>query len=449
MNRAEIARVLDDIATLGEFAGESPFRTRAFANAARVVETTDADLETLAREGELTRLRGVGEGIAAVVGELIETGHSRMHEELRSTTPAGLHDLLRIPGLGAKRVGLLSRELGIDSLDALEVAARSGRIAGVSGFGAKTEQKILEGIAFVRSTRGRRPLSRRAGGRGAAARLVAVAARGWRRPRSREPCAVALRWSMRWSLSPPRPSRSEPSRHSAMPSAGRASDLQSTGELRLSDGLPVRLHCVEPGSFVPAMVWATGSEAHLQGLGERAEVLGMRFDREGLWRDGEPIIAPIESAFYAELGLSYIPPELREGIGEIEAAARGALPHLVSTEDLRGTFHCHTTYSDGKATLEEMAEGARARDGAILGWGTTPAPPPTRAGFRRRRSASSIGKSMRGTANVGRMPGSGSGRGSSPTFSRTAASIIRTRCWRASTMCSARCTPASACPSGK
>ncbi|HEV2130709.1 MAG TPA: helix-hairpin-helix domain-containing protein, partial [Longimicrobiaceae bacterium] len=156
MTRADVARVLAEIATLSELNGENPFRSRAFASAARSLEGSDVDLEALAREGRLTSLSGIGPAIAETIRELVETGRSTVYEELKTATPIGLYDLLRIPGLGAKRIHTLHGELGIDSLDALEEAARAGRIAGLSGFGARTEKKILAGLAFVRTSRGRR-----------------------------------------------------------------------------------------------------------------------------------------------------------------------------------------------------------------------------------------------------------------------------------------------------
>lgn len=372
MTQTEVARVLAEIAMLGELNGENSFRSRAFANAARALEGTDADLESLAREGALTSLPGIGSGIADTIRELIETGRSTVHDELKTATPVGLFDLLRIPGLGAKRIHRLHHQLGIDSLDMLEGAAREGSIAAVSGFGAKTQSKILDGVTFVRASRGllRYPAALEAG-----VRLLA-----WLRSRpgvASAEIAGALRRRMEVVDCVDLVAASaDPGGVAAEFAAlnGVAEVVEREGGdgevrviLRLTDGLSVRLRCVPPERFVAATVWATGNDMHLRALGDRAASWGMRLDENGLWRDGKLVPLPSESALYAALELAYVPPELREGLGEIDAAAVDSLPRLVERAELRGTFHCHTTYSDGKASVAEMAGAARARGWSYLG----------------------------------------------------------------------------------
>lgn len=368
MNPREVARVLDEIATLGELNGDNPFRSRAFAAAARALESSTADLPALAGTGELTTLDGVGPGIAEVIDELVRTGRSRTHEELRARTPPGLYDVLRIPGLGTRRVRTLHTDLGIDGLDALEAAGREGRIAALSGFGARTEQKILGGIAFVRATRGRR---RYPDALGAAVPILervreidgvsAVEIAGALRRR----CEVVNGVQLVAAADDPGEVLREFSRIFGGAEAAEASD--DGVALRIGGEFSVHLRCVTPERFVAACAWETGSETHLRELRARAAERGLRLDRDGLWRGDEPIPLPQESALYAALGLPYVAPELREGMGEVAAAAAGVLPHLVELPDLRGTFHCHTTYSDGKATVAEMAEAARARGWSYLG----------------------------------------------------------------------------------
>jgi DNA polymerase (family 10) len=368
VTRTDVARVLAEIATLGELNGDNPFRTRAFASAARALEGTDVDLGALAREGALTSLPGIGPAIAETIQELVETGRSSVHDELKASTPIGLYDLLRIPGVGAKRIHTLHTELGIDSLDSLEAAARAGNVAQVSGFGAKTERKILDGIAFVRAGRGQR--------RYPAALEVAVRLLQWLRAQpdvaSAEIAGALRRRSevvdavelVAASTEPHKVVSEFAQRNGAARAAEQdAADPEAHVTIHLSDSLPVRLRCVAADRFVAAMVWETGSDSHLRQLGERAESRGMRLDADGLWRADRPVPLSSESALYAALELAYVPPELREGLGEIDVAAADSLPKLVELADLRGTFHCHTSYSDGKATVAEMAEAARA-----LGW---------------------------------------------------------------------------------
>lgn len=369
MNAREVAAVLEEIAMLAELAGENPFRVRAFSGAARTLEGTTADLEALAGAGELTTLPGVGPAIADTIRELLETGRSSQHEELRAATPVGLHDLLRIPGLGIKRVRTLYAELGIASLEQLENAARAGTIAELPGFGAKTSQKILEGLAFVRSVAGRRRYPQ--------ALELAVRFLEWLRAHpavTAAEVAGALRRRMETvssvelvaaSEDPPEVVRAFLALHGAEGAVEEAGEERATARLR--DGLLVRLRCVTPERFVAAVAWETGSEAHREQLQERAEERGLRLDDRGLWRDGGPVPLADEHALYAALGLAYLPPELREGLGEVEAAAAGRVPRLVEPADLRGTFHCHTTWSDGKATAAEMAEAARACGWRYLG----------------------------------------------------------------------------------
>lgn len=368
MNAREAAAVLAEIATLSEVLGENPFRSRAFAGAARALETSGANLAELVREGRLTELRGVGEGIAETLRELVEEGTSSLHRRLRDEAPPGLFEVMRVPGLGTKRVRALYAELGVDSLDRLEAEARAGRVADLSGFGAKTQTKILEGVEFARAQRGRRRYPQ--------AMEAAVALLRWlrevpgvaaaeiagelRRRMETVDCIVLVAASER-------PDEVRAAFGAIHGASSPEQDGEDGAAVMLSDGLRVRLCCVPPVRFVAATVWETGSEWHLADLATRAAAEGMCLDGHGLWRGSSPVELPDEEALYRALGLAYVPPELREGLGEVAAASAGSLPRLVELADLRGTFHCHTTASDGKATLPEMAEGARARGWSYLG----------------------------------------------------------------------------------
>jgi DNA polymerase (family X) len=367
MTPRDVAAVLADIGTLLELTGENAFRARAFATAARNLEGSDADLPRLAREGQLTSLPGIGAGIAETIRELVESGRSSVYEELRTATPIGLFDLLRIPGLGTKRIRTLHQQLGIDSLDALEEAARDGRLATVPGFGAKTARKVLDGIAFVREGLRRRrypeaaetaerlleslrsrPEVLRADTAGALRRRLEVIDAIELIAAAREPDAVVEAF-------------------------GRLNGVEllpaeeGCALARLADGFTVRLHCVAPERWAVALLRATGSDRHLDDLAEHAAGRGVRFVSDGVLLEGEPVPAEEEADVYAALGLPWIAPELREGMGEVADAAAGSLPRLIELADLHGTFHCHTVYSDGRATVAEMAEAAAARGWAYLG----------------------------------------------------------------------------------
>ncbi|CAN5707237.1 helix-hairpin-helix domain-containing protein [soil metagenome] len=366
MRPKDVARILSEIAALGELNGLDSFRIRAFQNGARLLEGTEADLSELARTDQLTTLKGIGPGLAGVVRELVLTGRSTMHEELRAATPVGLFDLMRIPGLGTKRIRIIHDELGVDSLDALEAAGQQGKLAALPGFGARTQQQILDGIPFARSSRERR--------RYPDALRSAVQLLEWlvSQPETvaadiMGPLRRRLEVVDRMDLLVATDQAESLSRRFAELNGITASevegDSQGVLEGKLSDGLHVRLRCVAPGEYVSASVRETGSDEHLAELEQRAFAEGLRLDANGLWKGQRRVKLKDEEALYTALRLQYVPPELREGLGEIELASQQAIPELVQVDDLTGTFHCHTTYSDGKATIAEMAEAAR-----LLGW---------------------------------------------------------------------------------
>ncbi len=364
----EVARILGEIATLGELSGDNPYRSRAFASAARALEGTTADLATLAEAGELTSLKGVGPAIAEVIDELVRTGRSTIYEELRTATPIGLYDLLRIPGLGTSRIHTLHEELGVASLDELEEAARMGRVAALPKFGKKTEDKILKGIEFARAALGRR---RYPEAREGADRLLE-----WLKSRkdvSEAEIAGAVRRRLEIvervdlvaaSRSPAKVLDAVVALNGVAAIGERADDRIVA---RLNDGLTATLRVVSPNAFVAALVRETGSPEHIAQLEVAAAAKKLAFDDTGLSKGGKPVEVPDEQRFYAKLGLEFIPPEMREGLGEVELAREKATPKLIERKDLTGTFHCHTTYSDGKASVAEMGEEARSRGWSYLG----------------------------------------------------------------------------------
>jgi DNA polymerase (family X) len=368
MNAGEAAAVLGEIAVLLEVVGGNPFRARAFAAAARSLEGSAADLHALAAEGKLTSLPAVGEGIAGVLDELVRTGTASLHESLRADTPVGLYDLMRVKGLGAKRIRTLYADAGIDDLETLEAAAASGRLAALPGFGPRTAQSILESVAFARAARGRRRYDE--------AVPVATGLLEWLEALPGVEAAstageLRRRLEVVESIDLAAASATPGAVLDAFAAAygARVETLEGGGraEARFADGVTVRLTCVAPDRYAAALLHATGSDAHLRDLAAHAGGAGLRLAPEGVFRDGEAVATADEAALYAALGLAWVPPELREGWGEVEAAAAGTLPELVTVDDLRGVFHCHTTYSDGRATVDEMAAAARARGWSYLG----------------------------------------------------------------------------------
>ncbi|HEU4456356.1 MAG TPA: helix-hairpin-helix domain-containing protein [Longimicrobium sp.] len=353
----EAAAALAEIAMLLEVVGGNPFRAKAFQSAARSLETSAADLTALAAAGELRTLPGVGEGIASVLADLVATGTSRMLEELRAETPVGLYEVMRIKGVGARRGRTLYKELGIDSLEKLEEAAAAGKLAALPGFGVKTAQKILEGVGFARAMRGRRRWFQAISAAAALLELVEglpgvlrASSAGQVRRRlevidsidlvaaAEDPGTVLAAFRTLQGVE-----------------RADADDEDSRAEVTFMDGLRATLTCVPPEAYPTALVFCTGSEKHVEQLRARASTQKLRLEKDGVYAGNRRRAVKDEAGVYKVLGLDFIPPELREGWGEVEAAAEGRLPALVDVDDLQGTFHCHTTCSDGRASVAEMA----------------------------------------------------------------------------------------------
>ena len=354
--------MLEEVAAMLELKGENPFKVRAYENGARAVLAYGGDLDEAISSGELKRMPGIGAGLFAAIRTLAESGSLPYHEELRREFPPGLRECLRVPGFGARKAKLLYQALGIDSLAALEAACRDGRLSTVKGFSKKSEERILRGIDILRGAAGLHRYPRARQRADDAVRQLLGAG---------PPATIAIAGSLR--------RRKEVIRDidlvaaSEEPDAlGRAfRDLPTVAEVtasggtktsvRFADGFAADLRAVSAGDFPAALLYFTGSQEHNTQLRGRAKTMGWKLNEYGLFREesGQRVTAASETAIYEALGLPFIEPELREGRGEIEAAAEGNLPRLVRREDLRGLIHVHTTESDGRNTLDEMASAAR------------------------------------------------------------------------------------------
>jgi DNA polymerase (family 10) len=377
MGKFDIARALREIGELLKMRGESQFKTRAYDNASRALEALDEErLALLVESGRLTELPGVGESIAGRITDLHRTGTTKLLEELRGALPPGFLELSRVPNLGPKKVDVLTRQLGITSLEALEAACREGRVRGLKGFGEKTEQKILEGIAQLRDKKHERVLLVDAlaigepllahvrAAPGVARAELAGSLRRWKETVADLDCVVGLAEGatvegvMDHFCAYPLVE--------AVMSRG---DTKCTVRLAPAAGaMQVDLRVVPDADFATALHHFTGSKEHHLRLRGIARGLGLTISEWGVFRIDENGAAteekiPIasEAALYERLGLQYVPPELREDVGEIELAERHAIPEdLVDEGDLRGVVHCHTVFSDGRNTVEEMARAADA-----------------------------------------------------------------------------------------
>jgi DNA polymerase (family 10) len=372
MDSRTAAHVLTQIAAYLELRGENRFKARAYETAAKGILTLGSDdLAPMLQSGEIGRVRGLGPATIAVVRDLIETGSSRYLDQLREETPEGLLDMLAIPGLTPEKIHKIYEELEISDVEQLEEAARDGRLASIRGFGPKTAEKILKGIAFSRET-GVLQLYHR--GRVDAEHLLAlvrehpdiddaIIAGDVRRHREvvRGVTIVAR-------------CRPEADANSVAASFTRIAGIKSathdaaSAEIHFVDGVRLALRCAPPRCFGVALWRATGSDEHVALVQARLAERGLQLVDDEL-RDSQshPLDIADEHSLYRAAGLDYIEPELREAHGEVDAAARHALPSLVLPNDIRGALHCHTHYSDGKSSVAEMARGARDRGWSYIG----------------------------------------------------------------------------------
>jgi DNA polymerase (family 10) len=368
MLKAQVAALLESMADLLEVQSENPFQPRAFRNAARAIEGLIEELEDVVAAGRLRDIPGIGESIAREITELATTGTSRRLRELRAQVPPGLIDVLRVPGLGPKKARALLKELGLDSLDALKRACETGVVAGVKGFGEKSQQKILEGIAYIGSVAGRFRIDEAL----PRAQLLLEHLRRLARVQR-----VALAGSLRRGKETVKDvdivaASADPSAVSDhFVRAPVVASIVAKGEtktsVRLSNGLAADLRVVSDAEFPAALQYFTGSKEHNTELRGIAKDLGLKLNEYGLFRGESPLPLKDEASIYEALGVPYIEPELREGLGEIQAAREGRLPILLERKDLKGMLHVHTNWSDGVAPLEEMIEAARSRGYTYIG----------------------------------------------------------------------------------
>lgn len=364
MTREEVAAALERIGLLLELLGENPFKTRAYDNGARIVRGLDRDLADLVARKELIKVKGIGAALAEKIATLVTTGELPYLTQLQARVPAGLLDWLKIAGLGAKKARAIHIALGIETLDELEAAARDGKLRDLPGFGKTSEEKLLAGIARLRTHAGRflRPLIL-----SEAERLVEVvrAVPGLRRVEvggSVRRCAETSKDIdiVVTADDPEAVMEAFASDPGVLELIGRGPTKCS---VQLAAGPSADLRVVPDESFACALMYFTGNRAHNIAIRGRAQKLGLHLNEYALQReaDGSVLPTPDEAAIYATLGIPHwIPPELREEQGEIEAACDGALPTLIEQGDLQGVLHVHSSWSDGSATIAEMADAARA-----------------------------------------------------------------------------------------
>jgi DNA polymerase (family X) len=370
LDNPEIARTLEEVADILEIQNANPFRVRAYRNAVRTVETVTVPLRRWVEEGrQLTDLPGIGKEMASHIQEMVESGTLGFRDELLAEVPRSLIELMRLPGLGPKKARRVWDELKIGSVDELEAAAKEGRIATLAGFGAKSQEKILAGIAEHRQHGSRSLLNE-------AERSVEPLLAWLRAIPEVERLEVAGSYRRRKETvgdvdllaiaSQPIPVMEAFRAYAQVDKVLMAGDTRSS--VVLGSGLQVDLRVVPAECYGAALVYFTGSKEHNVKLRRRGVERGLKISEYGVFRleteevEGACIAGREEAEVYAAVGLAWIPPELREDHGEIEAAAAGRLPHLIRVEDLRGDLHMHSTWSDGRNSIEEMVEACVALD---------------------------------------------------------------------------------------
>ncbi|MHB9072514.1 MAG: DNA polymerase/3'-5' exonuclease PolX [Desulfobaccales bacterium] len=367
MDKKAVAAILDEIALLLELAGENPFKVRAYETGARAVLTYPGDLASALSSGDLAQVKGIGKSLAGVIGELLRQGDAALYRELKAKTPPGLMELLQVPGLGPKKARILFHDLNITGIGELEYACQENRLTTLPGFGAKSQEKIKAGLASLRRYAGLFRL-------GDLLPLAESTAARWRKVPGIQRLELAgpirrgleVAGAIDLAIATQQPQQVLGGLEKIL---GAEFTERGPGKLEttLPQGIPLRLTLAAPEVFGATWLAATGSEAHFQALQRLAHAHSLELTPHGLLATGTLQLCREEADIYRRLGLPLIPPELREGLGEIEAGQSNRLPRLVTVADIRGCFHVHSYYSDGVNSLEELINAATQRGWSFLG----------------------------------------------------------------------------------
>lgn len=357
MDKHSVAMILKEIGLLLELKGENPFKSRAYYNGARTVEFLEEDLEILVKENKLRDIKGIGQALNEKITELVLTGSLKYYDELKASIPQGLMEMLNIPGLGPKKIKVLHDELAISSIADLEYACKENRLIELKGFGPKSQENILKGIEYLKRFQGQYYYGE------AIAAAEEILEELKKSPHLGE---ISLAGSIRRykeivkDIDMVASSNNPGELTRYMSELSQVTDVIALGEtkasVKLCLGINLDLRVVKPQEYPYAVHHFTGSKEHNTAMRHRAKTMGLKMNEYGIFRGEQRIECADEIEVFKALDLEYIPPELRENLGEIEAAGSGKLPDLVKPSDLKGIFHVHTTYSDGSNTLEEMVQ---------------------------------------------------------------------------------------------
>ncbi|WP_026486184.1 DNA polymerase/3'-5' exonuclease PolX [Caldanaerobius polysaccharolyticus] len=361
MDKKLIVNILNEIGLLLDLKGESPFKSRAYYNAARIIETLDRDIEQLVKEGKLKEVKGIGDALNRKLTELVTTGRLEYYESLKASIPSGLIEMMKIPGLGPKKIRALYEKLNITSVRELEYACLENRLVELQGFGEKTQKKIYDGIQFLKQYTGQHL-------------YVEALDEANRLKEYLERTGLLSMCDIAGSLRRKKEIVKDVDILAVADSPEKLMDAfiayegvkevvargNTKSSVLLYSGINADLRVIKHEEYPYALHHFTGSKEHNTAMRHRAKQMGLKMNEYGLYSGDDLIVCKTEEEIFNALHMSYIPPELRENMGEIQAAERGDIPLLVEDRDIKGVFHVHTTYSDGSDSLYDMVQAARS-----------------------------------------------------------------------------------------
>jgi len=368
LNNKGVSAILQEVALLLDLKGESPFKVKAYSHAARSIELLEEDLETIIQEGRLREMKGIGESLAQHITELVTTGRLQLDEDLKTSIPSGHLEMLKIPGLGPKKIKTLYDRLGIKTIGELEYACLENRLMDLQGFGQKSQENILQGIQQVKKYQGQYLYGE-----------VIEPAQGILKKILSHPRVIrgSLAGSLRRKMEVVRNinlvvSTQRP--QEVLTAFSKLPDVEvvrfekkESGRYSLFSGLEVDLRTSPDQTFPYSLFCFTGSLAHWNSMVEKAKAMGLNLSEKGLYRNGKTISCKDEEGIFYALGLEDIPPELRENQGEIEVSEIHQLPRLIENQDIQGIFHVHSFYSDGIPSIQRLAQASKKLGFSYIG----------------------------------------------------------------------------------
>ncbi len=360
MDKDEVSRILEEIGHILEIRGENPFKVRAYENAARVIGSVPTDIAELVKSGKLPEIKGIGKSLSEHITDLIKKGKVDHFEEIKKSVPTGLLEMLHIAGMGPKKVKAVWEELGVTTVGELEYACNENRLVDLPGFGEKTQEKILQGIENLKKYQGQFLLAEAI----VYARPLIEAIK-----KSKDVIRASVAGSLRRRkeivkdidiVAATDNSKPVMDLFTRLPQVDSVTAKGSTkSSVVLRSGIAADLRTVSDAEYPFALHHFTGSKEHNTQMRGRAKKQGIKMNEYGLFRGTKSLRCKDEEEIFRKLGLAYIPPELREAMGEIEQAEKGPFHRLLEQKDMKGMFHVHSDYSDGRATIEEMARATR------------------------------------------------------------------------------------------